>query len=1170
MDMGRVGLALGAGIIGSSMLSPAVGSGSVTGGAGLLAPPEPSEVDIVFLGGGQGEAVPSVAVTATGNGVGAQLTSWGVVNGVDDPVHLHDAAVTVPGSAVQLHALVADESSSTPHMLLTGSIHQDRFLLQTWRVHPDGSLEFLDDVAYDPDPTGSFGRSVTMFALDDRTKSAAGGGDVSAFQVLAALVVQDPAGPDQYEPRQFDIDAASGALASTFGAPDQDVHDNPSIDVAYQSSRDEFVVAFRDTGGNLAHEYWSMAEDGQMTSTGLTTSGVTIDGRNAPGTTTNVVVEPTGELAMSSFGQGGLLSVLRPALETEPELVTWESRDVCDGIGCTSVPFRIARSTEDVSAGPGVSLSADPTLTDGGDDLYHPILSGGGSWGDLRGVTAVASGDVDGDGDHEIAVGRDVGDGLRYRVLDVQNGDWVALVSAGGSTWSKTRSITAMAMGDVDGDGDAELAMGRNPGSGMRYQVIDYEGGAWAPIFENGGKGWNKARGITAMAMGDIDNDGDDELAMGRNDGGGMRYQVIDYEGGEWTPVLKNGGEGWPTTRSVTALALGDVNDDFDDDLAIGRDAGSDWRWAVRAYAGGSWSTYTTEGEDWGSTRSVTALAVGDLHPKGSGEVAVGRNAGTEMRFEVYTREGGPWTVVYPNGALGAGPGLGVTAMAIGDGDGIGRPELAYGFSDGLDTRYKVVRFDVGDNEWKTPTPQGGLEWGATRHPSAFAFADIENDGDAELLVGRDAGSGFRYELLDQPTVRPVRGSVSDALIEANSGAGSGRLYRRVPVGGGPLAQNASVGKFLTLLLAVEKITAGPDTPNLDDDVLISTKAASVVGSHAGPGNCDPPEKCLQAEDTMKLDDLLAAMMMVSDNRAAYAIAEKLSGSKKAFVAEAAQRANEIMGELGVSPRFDEDCMTGGSYDPSSGLACFTHPAGSSLTTDQDLVTLWRYARQYPLFQEYATKLTLDNFCGTDADDLPKCLDPLTKFGTSQYPGLDGWKGGNGGHGPGFGIDFCVLNGGCLAAATTRLDRTMLVTLRQSGDLWGDHDRLVNWGYRKAFAPDMRASKELGLNIDFGLDVMTSENVALTASLDATRELKVCGFPIGVEPWTIGAGSCVTAEVTGLPDGATGPFLPTTVDVAELNTGLAAGDFLTGAIVVGQGGPALSLTGWRVGTAYEE
>jgi hypothetical protein len=130
--------------------------------------------------------------------------------------------------------------------------------------------------------------------------------------------------------------------------------------------------------------------------------------------------------------------------------------------------------------------------------------------------------------------------------------------------------VSALAFGDVDGDGDDELALGRNAGPNMRFEVHDLDPatGTWNVIVDEGGSGWGDDRGVSALAFGDVDGDGDDELALGRTAGANMRFEVHDFDPATHavTVLVDEGGDGWGDDRGVTALALPDTAHDTDGD----------------------------------------------------------------------------------------------------------------------------------------------------------------------------------------------------------------------------------------------------------------------------------------------------------------------------------------------------------------------------------------------------------------------------------------------------------------------------------------------------------------------------------------------------------------------------------------------------------------------------
>ena len=102
----------------------------------------------------------------------------------------------------------------------------------------------------------------------------------------------------------------------------------------------------------------------------------------------------------------------------------------------------------------------------------------------------------------------------------------------------------------------------------------------------------------------------------------------------------------------------------------------------------------------------------------------------------------------------------------------------------------------------------------------------------------------------------------------------------------------ASITKVMTLLLVMEALDEG--RIHLEDMVSASEHASSMGGS----------DIWLEPGETMSVDDLLKATVIVSANDAAVALAEYVSGSEEAFV----QRMNERAAELGMTNTVFKNC----------------------------------------------------------------------------------------------------------------------------------------------------------------------------------------------------------------------------------------------------------------------
>ena len=109
-------------------------------------------------------------------------------------------------------------------------------------------------------------------------------------------------------------------------------------------------------------------------------------------------------------------------------------------------------------------------------------------------------------------------------------------------------------------------------------------------------------------------------------------------------------------------------------------------------------------------------------------------------------------------------------------------------------------------------------------------------------------------------------------LIDADSGMvldDSGNVDKQI--------EPASTTKIMTCILALEK-------GNLSDTVIVSRKAAGISGS-----TCN-----LVEGEEINLENLLNAMMMVSGNDAATAVAEHISGSASSYVDMMNAKAQEL------------------------------------------------------------------------------------------------------------------------------------------------------------------------------------------------------------------------------------------------------------------------------------
>ena len=224
-----------------------------------------------------------------------------------------------------------------------------------------------------------------------------------------------------------------------------------------------------------------------------------------------------------NFGGGPVVTLLNPdgsvqaTLDPFDSSFTGEARVATADLTSDGVPDLI------VGTGPG-----DPStvvILDGatGDELLRLDPFDG-----FEGGVFVATGDLTGDGRPEVVITPDEGGGPRVRVLD--GGNFTTMADFFGIDDPNFRGGARAAIGDMNGDGFAELAVSAGFGGGPRVSL--YDGAALArgdrthPIgdfflFEPG------LRNGSYLALGDIDGDGLADLIGGAGPGGAPRVLAV-------------------------------------------------------------------------------------------------------------------------------------------------------------------------------------------------------------------------------------------------------------------------------------------------------------------------------------------------------------------------------------------------------------------------------------------------------------------------------------------------------------------------------------------------------------------------------------------------------------------------------------------------------------------
>jgi hypothetical protein len=244
-----------------------------------------------------------------------------------------------------------------------------------------------------------------------------------------------------------------------------------------------------------------------------------------------------------------------------------------------------ADGTPDLVAGTGPGRATEVRILDGNTGAvlaafapFEPAFTGG---------VYLAAGDLDGDGRAELVVSPDRGGGPRVQVY---GGAGLAKVADFfGIDDPAFRGGARVAVGDLDGDGAADLVVSAGFQGGPR--VAGYAGrsvlaGSPTRLFNDFFAFEPTLRNGAFLAVGDVSGDGKADLIAGGGPGGGPRVTAFDAAGllAGGPVVLADFFAGDPANRGGVRLTAKDLDGDAKADLVAG--AGTGAGSAVTVYRG--------------------------------------------------------------------------------------------------------------------------------------------------------------------------------------------------------------------------------------------------------------------------------------------------------------------------------------------------------------------------------------------------------------------------------------------------------------------------------------------------------------------------------------------------------------------------------------------------------
>jgi hypothetical protein len=264
-----------------------------------------------------------------------------------------------------------------------------------------------------------------------------------------------------------------------------------------------------------------------------------------------------------------------------------------------------------------------------------------------------AVGDVDGDGLDEVVLGFGPAGHGWFVVLDDDLHDYSVLgwIQLDWPTYNSGSPVLYPAVGDIDGDGRAEIVIGLGQGSNGWVRIYDDASTGFAPAAWRrvAWDSYDMANGETHPAIGDLDGDGKAEILLGLGQGGGGFVEIVTSGAGDYSLLtwIRSTYSDYNAAEGIVWPAAGDLDNDGRAEIVLGLGHGGHGWAEVRDDAVGGYRSLRWIGLGWPAYND----AVGEVHPA-IGNIDGDPGAEIVIGLGAFAGNGG-WFLICDDGATG-------------------------------------------------------------------------------------------------------------------------------------------------------------------------------------------------------------------------------------------------------------------------------------------------------------------------------------------------------------------------------------------------------------------------------------------------------------------------------------------------------------------------------------